>query len=385
MAYQLQEINRRIQSDVKEFLAECDQAYTQRVSLAADKILGNLENSPIVLLSGPSGSGKTTTAMKIAEELRRRGVGSHAVALDNYFKTLNPRTAPRTPEGDIDYESPQCLDMDLLDRHFTALSSGEEILVPKFEFARQMRNDSLGTPLKLEKNEIAIFEGIHALNDDIAGRHPEATKLYISARSNVNEGSVLRFKGTWMRLTRRAVRDYNFRGTDVEDTLEMWANVRRGEKLYISPYKNRADVIFDSTLPYEVSVMRNYAVPILHSVPEDNERHDEMLQLVDAFQYFEPIDPALVAKDSLLREFIGGGSYHYRGPAASSLFTCTFCVACTRRGFAACGRPHGAAPTVYRARPSTQGPPEAAAPTGIGGGRAHTQVRPYKVPRSVIV
>ena len=200
--------------------------------------------------------------------------------------------------------------MDLLDQHFTALSKGEEILVPKFEFARQMRNDSLGTPLRLGKNEIAIFEGIHALNDDIAGRHPEATKLYISARSNVNEGSTLRFKGTWMRLTRRAVRDYNFRGTDVAETLEMWANVRRGEKLYISPFKNRADIIFDSSLPYEVSVMRNYAVPILRSVPEDNERHDEMLELVDAFQHFEPIDPELVARESLLREFIGGGSYN---------------------------------------------------------------------------
>ena len=165
--------------------------------------------------------------------------------------------------------------------------------------------------MKLEKNEIAIFEGIHALNDDIAGRHPEATKLYISARSNVNEGAVLRFKGTWMRLTRRAVRDYSFRGTEVAETLDMWANVRRGEKLYISPYKNRADIVFDSSLPYEVSVMKNYAVPILRSVPEENERHDEMLQLVDAFQYFEAIDPALVAKDSLLREFIGGGSYKY--------------------------------------------------------------------------
>ena len=147
MAYQLQEINKRIQTDVAEFLAECDENYAQRVSLAADKILTNLERSPIVLLSGPSGSGKTTTALKIAEELRRRGVGSHAVALDNYFKTLNPRTAPRTPEGDIDYESPQCLDMDLLDRHFTALSRGEEILIPKYEFARHMRNDSRGRPL----------------------------------------------------------------------------------------------------------------------------------------------------------------------------------------------------------------------------------------------
>ena len=311
MAYQLQEINKRIQTDVAAFLAECDENYAQRVSLAADRILANLENSPIVLLSGPSGSGKTTTAMKIAEELQRRGVNSRAVAMDNYFVTMNPRTAPRTPEGTVDYESPLCLDMELLDQHFTALTRGDWVIVPKFEFARQMRNDSMGTPLKLEKNEIAIFEGIHALNDDIAGRHPEATKLYISARSNINEGSALRFKGTWMRLTRRAVRDYSFRGTEVATTLEMWANVRRGEKLYISPFKNKADIVFDSSLPYEVPVMKNYAVPILQSVPEDNERHDEMMDLVAAFEHFEAIDPALVAKDSLLREFIGGGSYKY--------------------------------------------------------------------------
>lgn len=311
MAYQLQEINKRIRSDVKEFLAECDQAYAQRVSLAADRIIANLERSPIVLLSGPSGSGKTTTALKVAEELHRRGVNSHAVAMDNYFRTLDRRTAPRTPEGDIDHESPLCMDMDLLDEHFTALSRGEEILIPKFEFARQMRNDALGRPLQLGKNEIAIFEGIHALNDDIAGRHPEATKLYISARSNVNEGAQLRFKGTWMRLTRRAVRDYQFRGTDVARTLDMWANVRRGEKLYISPFKNRADIIFDSSLPYEVSVMRNFAPPILSSIPEENERHDEMMELMAAFEHFEPIDPALVAGDALLREFIGGGTYKY--------------------------------------------------------------------------
>lgn len=162
MAYQLQEINRRIKTDVTEFLEECDQAYAQRVSLAADRILSNLDKSPVVLLSGPSGSGKTTTAMKIAEELQRRGVNTHAVAMDNYFKSLNRKTAPRTPEGDIDYESPQCLDMELLDQHFAALSRGEEIIIPKFEFARQMRNDARGTPLKLGKNEIAIFEGIHA-------------------------------------------------------------------------------------------------------------------------------------------------------------------------------------------------------------------------------
>ena len=312
MAYQLQEINRRIQTDVHEFLAECDDNYAQRVSLAADKILTNLERSPIVLLSGPSGSGKTTTAMKIAEELQRRGVNTHAVAMDNYFHTINPRTAPRTPEGDIDFESPLCLDMDLLDRHFTALAHGEEIFIPKYEFARHMRNDSRATPLKLGKNEIVVFEGIHALNDDIAGRHPEATGMYISARSNILEGEELRFKGTWMRISRRAVRDYNFRGTDLLETLLMWYNVRRGEKTYISPYKGRAHVIIDSSLRYEVPVFAHYADALraaVEQVPPDNERCREYHDLVDAFRYFEPVDPALVAPDSLLREFIGGGCF----------------------------------------------------------------------------
>lgn len=305
MAYQLQEINKRIQSDVTEFLAECDEHYAQRVSLAADKILSNLEHSPIVLLSGPSGSGKTTTAMKIAEELQRRGVNTHAVSMDNYFKTLNRKTAPRTPEGDIDYESPLCLDMELLDQHFTALSRGEEILIPKFEFARQMRNDSMGRPLRLGKNEIAIFEGIHALNTEITRRHPEATRLYISARSNILDGEELCFKGTWMRLARRAVRDYNFRGTDVTRTLDLWDNVRRGEKLYISPYKNTAHLLFDASLPYEVPVMASYAKPMMAALPEENMRRHELMDLVAAFDRFEPIDPKTVPAGSLLHEFIG--------------------------------------------------------------------------------
>ena len=123
-----------------------------------------MDKSPIVLLSGPSGSGKTTTALKLEEELERRGINSHTISMDNYFKTLNRSTAPRTPEGDVDYESPLLLDMELLDETFTKLSRGEWVIVPKFEFARQMRNDSQGSTLKLEKNEIAIFEGIHAVS-----------------------------------------------------------------------------------------------------------------------------------------------------------------------------------------------------------------------------
>ena len=310
MPYQLQEINERIKSDVTEFLADCDRQYAEKIAGAADRIMENLSRSPVVLPSGPSGSGKPTTAMKVLEDLEERGIRCKTFSVDNYFKTLDHRTAPRNEEGEIDYESPRLLDMELLDEHFTALAKGEEILVPRFAFARQMR-DTAVTPLRLGKDEVAIFEGIHALNDDIAGRHPEAACMYISARSNVMEGELLRFKGTWMRLTRRAVRDYNFRGTGVEATLAMWANVRRGEKLYISPYKGRAGIIIDSSLPYEVSVMKNFAKPLLEAVPAENERHYELIHLVEAFQYFEEIDPALVPRDSLLREFIGGGSYRY--------------------------------------------------------------------------
>ena len=314
MPYQLSEINDKIRKDPAAFLAECDAHYQERIHTAVDTILERMKVSPIVLLSGPSGSGKTTTAMKLEQELERRGVNSHTISLDNYFKTLNRKTAPRTPEGDIDYESPLLLDMELLDDTFSRLSRGEWVIVPHFEFARQMRNDSRGTPLKLEKNEIAIFEGIHALNDDIAGRHPEATGLYISARSDILEGNALRFKGTWMRITRRAVRDYNFRGTDLVETLSMWYNVRRGEKAHISPFKGRAQVVVDSSLRYEVPVFANYAAPLAEAVDQvspDNERFAELKQLVKAFRHFPPLDQELVPRDSLLREFIGGGSYHY--------------------------------------------------------------------------
>lgn len=316
MAYQLQEINEAIRRDTPAFLAQCDDMYQSRVNAAADMIVENMDSSQIVLLSGPSGSGKTTTALKVEQELRRRGILTHTVSMDNYFRTLTKGNAPLTPEGDIDFESPQYMDMDLLQEHFTQLDSGQQIIVPKFEFARQMRNDALGYPLKLEKREIAIFEGIHALNDSIMGRHPQAAGIYISARSDILEGEELRFKGTWMRLARRAVRDYQFRGTGIAETLRMWANVRRGEKLYISPFKDRAKIKIDSSFPYEVSVMRNFAGPlletVLNEVPEGTPRREELLNLINGFAHFDPIDPALVHPESLIREFIGGGSYKYK-------------------------------------------------------------------------
>jgi len=311
LTYDLQTINDALTKDPRDFVAHCDDVYWSKVVEAADLIERNLPTSPIVLLSGPSGSGKTTTALKLERELNRRGIGTTAVSLDRYFRTVNPKTAPRTPEGGIDYESPKCLDMELLDEHFTMLNEHQEIMIPHFIFSEQRRSATKFTPLKLDKHEVAIFEGIHALNDDITGRHPEAFKLYVSARSNIVSGDETVFKGTWMRLVRRVVRDNNFRGSDAAFTLGVWANVRRGEKLYISPFKDKANYQFDSSLPYEVSLMKQFAAPLFETLPPDAERLEELSHILPAFARFVDLDATLVSEDSLLREFIGGGSYKY--------------------------------------------------------------------------
>ena len=185
MAYQLEDLNFRTVSDPKALVEEGEAASKAKVEKAAEMIIQNRKKSPIVLLSGPSGSGKTTTAMKISDELKRRGVGTHYVGMDDYFKTIDPATVPRTPEGEIDLESPYCMDMELMNKHFDMLAQGKRIFVPKYEFSRKMRISEPSKSIKLGKDEIVIFEGIHALNDMITQRHPDAFKLYISTRSDV--------------------------------------------------------------------------------------------------------------------------------------------------------------------------------------------------------
>lgn len=307
MAFDLKEINFRTVADPKGFIEECDEIYARRVREAAGKIIENSRKSPIVLMSGPSGSGKTTTARKLSEELERRGIHAYYVGMDDYFKTVDPKTAPRTPEGEIDLESPLCLDMELLSEHFTLLSQGKRIIVPKYEFSRQMRVLEPSKSIKLGRDEVVVFEGIHALNDMITEHCPDAFKLYISARSNVSFNGATVFKGTWFRLVRRTVRDYNFRGADPAQTMKMWANVRRGEKTYISPFKNKANYMFDSAFPYEMAVMNKTATELFSSIPEGIERYDELRQVLPALQLFGVIDENLVASDALIREFIGHG------------------------------------------------------------------------------
>ena len=309
MAYSLSELNLKTVSDPKGMIEEADAEYARRVETAARKIAENRSKSPIVLLSGPSGSGKTTTSRKIAEALNTLGVGTHYVGMDDYFNTIDPVTVPRTPEGEMDLESPLCLDMELMNRHFDELAAGKRIFVPKYEFSRQMRTHEPSKSIKLGKDEVVIFEGIHALNDMITARHPDAFKLYISARSDVSFNGKTVFKRTWFRLVRRTVRDYLFRGTESGSTMAMWANVRRGEKLYISPFKGKADYQFDTSFSYELPVMNHVATKLFQAVPEGVERYDELRKVLPALQLFGDIDESLVAEDAMIREFIGGGIY----------------------------------------------------------------------------
>ena len=306
--YSLKQINEAVRSDPAGFAQECDALFAKKVESAARKIADHRRESRIILLSGPSGSGKTTTALKIEEQLEVLGIETHTVSMDDYFKTTDPETAPRNREGAIDYESPFFLDIDLLNHHFAMLDRGELIHVPKYEFARQMRSDIFARPMRLGADELAIFEGIHALNDIIVGKNPKAFKLYIAARSNIRDkdGSIV-FDKSWIRLCRRLVRDFKFRGSDASFTLKLWENVRRGERLYISPYKENADIMFDSSLALSVSVLKPFVVPLLEEIPKGKYKVvDDMLRALDKI---EPLDEKYIPPTSLSREFIGGSSY----------------------------------------------------------------------------
>ncbi|MDR0904602.1 MAG: nucleoside kinase [Oscillospiraceae bacterium] len=311
MALDLGYINERIRSDAEGYVEECEAEYAAKIHKAAVSIADNIRKSPLVLLSGPSGSGKTTTAKRIDDALKVLGINAHNVSLDDYF--ISPKTygMPRTPEGDPDFESPDCIDWPLLNTHFDGLETQCEIHIPHFSFSLQRRVAARAEPMCLNSDEIAIFEGIHALNTRITGRHPDAFKLYISARSDTLLDGKLVFKGTWTRLVRRAIRDDLFRASDASVTLAMWANVRRGEKAYISPFKDSADLQLDTAIGYEIPAMRDLAREVFAKAPQGAERYDELTDLLASLDAYADFDTSLVPPVSMIREFIGGGIYKY--------------------------------------------------------------------------
>lgn len=310
MPFQITDINRRITASPEKFVSDCDAHFDALLSEAAEKLCDNLQNSPVVLLAGPSGSGKTTTAQKLDEKLEMRGIGTHVISLDNYFITVEPGKIPLTEDGQYDFESPKCLDMPLLQDHFRRLAHGEEVMIPYFDFMERRQHLDSGTLLRLGRDEIVIFEGIHALNGEVNGNPPGAMKLFISAESDVMSGDRLLFPDEWARFLRRLVRDYQFRNTTADETIDMWDNVRRGELMFVRPFVSSADIFIDTAHGYDIPVLASYAIPLLEDLPDDT-RYDDYRWLPGVMRKFETIDESYIRPEALIREFIGGGIYEY--------------------------------------------------------------------------
>ncbi|MBE6928738.1 MAG: nucleoside kinase [Ruminococcaceae bacterium] len=294
----LQYINDRALRDPRAFVEESEAVYAEELRDTALAIAA--APSKIVLLSGPSSSGKTTTAKRLRGELSKLGIRAHHVEMDNYFLDTD-RNDPT-----IDLESPERMDMTLLHAHLEALDRGDEVPVPHFDFTTGRRSGKT-EPLRLMKDEIAIFEGIHALNDalyDKTSAHAPVG-VYLSARMRVVEDDRVIVEPEWTRFVRRALRDASFRGTDIAGTMGLWPNVRRGEVRYIMPFKHRAELMIDTSLDYELCVLAPRMLARRAELDLDLLSAQGMGALPSVLERFLPLDEQFVPQESLLREFIG--------------------------------------------------------------------------------
>ncbi len=268
------------------------------------------ETARVVFISGPSSSGKTTFAKRLGIQLAVIGFKPVVISMDNYF--VDRELTPRDENGNYDFESPDALDLKLFNENIMDLINGKEIDVPKFSFSEGKRYYD-GTKLKLEENGIIIVEGIHGMNPKISEPIPEERKfkIYVSALTPLNIDSNNRIPTTDNRLIRRMVRDAKYRGYSALETLQRWPSVRAGEEKHIFPFQENADVMFNTALPYELGVLKRWAMPLLRDVPPDVPELSEAKRLLKFLSYFVSIDDKEIPPTSILREFLDGSSFHY--------------------------------------------------------------------------
>ena len=264
----------------------------------------------LVLLAGPSSSGKTTSCKRLSIQLAVNGLKPLQISLDDYF--VDRDKTPKDENGEYDFESIYALNLDLLNDQFNALFRGEEVDLPKYDFPSGKSIKS-GKKLKLEPNNVLVVEGIHALNPELTAHIPEEQiyRVYASALTTILLDNHNYIPTTDNRLLRRIIRDYKYRGVSAQETIHRWPSVRAGENKWIFPFQENADAMLNTAMLYELSVLKMQAEPLLQQVPENCEEYAEAYRLLKFLKYFKGIPYNNLPPTSLLREFLGGSSFHY--------------------------------------------------------------------------
>jgi len=300
------DLNEKIaQEKIKEIIWISEALHEKKIALMAEEIC-NHPGKRLILIAGPSSSGKTSTSKRLELHLKANGRKPITIALDDYF--VDREKTPLDEEGNYNFESIDALDLDLFNDHLIRLMNGELVMIPTFNFRLGKRIEESKT-LQASPNQPIIVEGIHGLNEKLTRKIPRKKKfkIYVSALTQLSIDYCNRIPTTDTRLLRRIVRDHKFRGHSALRTIQMWPSVRRGEEQYIFPFQEEADVMFSSALSYELSVIRNFAEPLLVQINESQRENTEAKRLLKFLEYFLPItDYEDIPRNSILREFIGG-------------------------------------------------------------------------------
>ena len=292
----------------REIVLVSEALHERRISEIATQIAEGGRRIRVVLVSGPSASGKTTFSRRLSIQLLALGIAPYAIELDSYF--VDREKTPRDEQGDYDYESLGALDLPALNRDLRRLIAGERLRMARYNFVAGRREE--GEEIQLSPGQLIILEGIHGLNPELISEVPpeNAFRVYVSALTQLNLDRYNRVSTTDTRLIRRIVRDAAQRGYAAADTIRRWESVRRGEKRYIFPYQENADVMFNSALVYEGSILAPLAEPLLRQVPFGSPEYVEAKRLLRFIEWFQPLPADLIPDNSILREFIGGSILH---------------------------------------------------------------------------
>lgn len=284
--------------------------HEKKISQIADMIASRRDKVKVVLISGPSSSGKTTFSKRLGVQLMVNGIRPVTLSIDNYF--VNREHTPRDENGDYDFEAVEAIDIELFNQQLLALTNGEEVEIPKFNFKKGERYYD-GEKLRMHEGDVLVIEGTHGLTPEVTAQIPSEVKfrIYAAPLSGINLDSSTRITTTDNRLIRRIVRDYQTRGYSAQETIARWGSVRRGEDRYIYPNQEEADVMFNSNLLYELCVLKAKAEPMLMEVAPNAPEYAEARRLIKFLSYFKVLPVDNVPPTSILREFMGGSSFRY--------------------------------------------------------------------------